>query len=155
MKRVLALLLAAASAGLAVEGPALSRADDIAAGSGGMGRPDSSRCLVGIYYFAGWWEPLPNKYTPDGKDWRKDYVGRVPLLGQYNDQPTMDKEIVAAAESGVDFFQILWYPVDERNAGGWRRDVRDGPARGERQRGLAAVSATRRRIIRSVSLSNT
>ena len=74
---------------------------------------NSSQCLVGVYYFAGWWEPLPNKYAPHGKDWRKDYPGRVPVLGQYNDQPTMDKEIVAAAQFGVDFFQILWYPIDD------------------------------------------
>lgn len=35
------------------------------------------------------------------------------MLGQYNDQPTIDKEIVAAAEFRVDFFQILWYSVDD------------------------------------------
>jgi hypothetical protein len=31
-------------------------------------------------------------------------------LGQYNDQETMDREIITAAQYGVDFFQILWYP---------------------------------------------
>lgn len=84
-------------------------------GSVSLGEEDrrSSRCLVGAYYFAGWWEPLPNKYAPHGEDWRDDFPGRVPLLGQYNDQPTMDKEIAAATEYGVDFFQILWYPVDD------------------------------------------
>jgi hypothetical protein len=78
-----------------------------------MGNDDLSRCLVGVHYFAGWWKPLPNKYIHRGTDWRQDYPGRVPLLGLYNDQPTMDKEIVTAARFGVDFFQILWYPVDD------------------------------------------
>jgi len=73
--------------------------------------------LVGINYFAGWWKPFPNKWhrhkssldTDQGQDWRPDFPERVPLLGQYNDQETMDKEIVAAADHGVDFFPILWY----------------------------------------------
>lgn len=95
MRRALALLLAIGSVSLGAEDP------------------DSSRCLVGAYYFAGWWEALPNKYTPYGEDWRDDFPGRVPLLGQYKNQPTMDREIAAAAEFGVDFFQILWYPVDD------------------------------------------
>jgi hypothetical protein len=68
--------------------------------------------LVGVNYFAGWWRELPNKYTPGGKDWRPDYPGREALLGEYNEQSTMDREILAAAEHGVDFFQILWYPMD-------------------------------------------
>ncbi len=67
--------------------------------------------LVGINYFAGWWEPLPNKWhRRDGSDWRPDFPERIPLLGQYNDQTTMDREIVAASKYGVDFFAILWYP---------------------------------------------
>ena len=67
--------------------------------------------LVGINYFAGWWEPLPNKWhRQDGSDWRSDFPERMPLLGQYNDQSTMDREIVAASTYGVDFFSILWYP---------------------------------------------
>ncbi len=73
----------------------------------------ADRCLVGVYYFAGWWEPVPNKYAPFGDDWRKQYPERTALLGAYNDQPTMDREIVAAAAGGVDFFQILWYPVED------------------------------------------
>ncbi|MCL2816089.1 MAG: hypothetical protein FWD23_15965, partial [Oscillospiraceae bacterium] len=44
-------------------------------------------------------------------DWRGSYPGRVPLLGEYIDQATMDKEIAAASGYGVDFFQMLWYPV--------------------------------------------
>ncbi len=71
---------------------------------------DADGTLVGIEYFAGWWEPLPNKWhTAQGKDWRPDYPERVPLLGEYNTQETMDREIAAAAEHGVDFFIILWY----------------------------------------------
>ncbi len=83
------------------------------AGQDSTNATNLDRPLIGIYYFAGWWKELPNKYTPFGKDWRTDYPGRIPVLGQYNDQPTMDKEIVAAAEHGVDFFQILWYPVED------------------------------------------
>ena len=66
--------------------------------------------LVGVEYFAGWWQKSPNKWTIGGCDWRPDYPGRIPLLGQYNDQETMDREILAASSHGVDFFQILWYP---------------------------------------------
>ena len=70
--------------------------------------------LVGVNYFAGWWEVLPNKWHGHGwtatePDWRPKYPDRVPLLGSYNDQATMDREIVAAADYGVDFFAILWY----------------------------------------------
>ncbi len=66
--------------------------------------------LVGIYYFAGWWPESPNKWETGGRDWRPDYPERIPLLGQYNNQETMDREILAASSHGVDFFQILWYP---------------------------------------------
>jgi hypothetical protein len=65
--------------------------------------------LVGVYYFAGWWRALPNKWERQGRDWRADWEGRVPTLGEYNEQATMDREIVAAAEHSVDFFQILYY----------------------------------------------
>ena len=122
MKRTLALLLLAASVSPSAADPPVSQAEDRAAGGGDAAKPEESRCLVGVYYFAGWWEPLPNKYAPHGRDWREDYPGRVPLLGQYNDQPTMDKEIVAAARYGVDFFQILWYPVEDTR----RRSAAEG-----------------------------
>jgi hypothetical protein len=69
-----------------------------------------SEYLVGIYYFAGWWEKAPNKWTTAGHDWRPAFPGRIPTLGEYNDQETMDREIAAASSHGVDFFQILWYP---------------------------------------------
>ena len=79
-------------------------------------KSDGQEILVGVNYFAGWWKPLPNKWHGrDGEDWRPKFPERVPRLGQYNDQPTMDREIVAAAEHGVDFFAILWYPVDPEN----------------------------------------
>ncbi|MBK7495833.1 MAG: glycoside hydrolase family 99-like domain-containing protein [Candidatus Omnitrophica bacterium] len=68
--------------------------------------------LVGVNYFAGWWEALPNKWHDStGRDWRPDYPGRAPLLGMYNTQEAMDQEIRAASGNGVDFFLILWYPV--------------------------------------------
>ena len=73
--------------------------------------PETSRPLVGVSYFAGWWQALPNKwnYNPEVGDWRPEFPDRLPLLGEYNVQATMDREIVAAAEHGVDFFLILWY----------------------------------------------
>jgi hypothetical protein len=75
--------------------------------------PDK-KILVGVNYFAGWWEELPNKWHGHGwaagePDWRPKYSNRVPLLGAYNDQATMDREIVVAADHNVDFFSILWY----------------------------------------------
>jgi hypothetical protein len=70
--------------------------------------------LVGVSYFAGWWRELPNKWHGQGwaigqPDWRLDFPERVPTLGEYNEQATMDREIIAASEHGVDFFAILWY----------------------------------------------
>ena len=68
--------------------------------------------LVGVQYFAGWWptDRQDSKWLGrDRQDWRGQYPGRVPLLGGYNDQATMDREIAAAADYGVDFFSILWY----------------------------------------------
>ena len=73
--------------------------------------PATPEYLVGVYYFAGWWRQQPNKWVVDGKDWREHFPARVPLLGEYNEQETMDREIAAAADHGVDFFQILWYPA--------------------------------------------
>ncbi len=79
------------------------------------GKSDASdRVLVGVNYFAGWWEALPNKWhghgwTAQEPDWRPQFAERVPLLGEYNVQPTMDREIAAASSHGVDFFSILWY----------------------------------------------
>jgi hypothetical protein len=65
--------------------------------------------LVGVEYFNGWWKESPNKWERQGKDWRAQYPERIPLLGEYNSQETMDKEIEAASGYGVDFFSILWY----------------------------------------------
>jgi len=70
--------------------------------------------LVVVNYFAGWWEELPNKWhgqgwRADAPDWRPDNPDRVPLLGEYNTQATMDREIAAAARHGVDAFAILYY----------------------------------------------
>jgi hypothetical protein len=76
--------------------------------------------LVGVNYFPGWWKPLPNKWQDRrGEDWRLRFPERVPLLGEYNDQDTMNREIKAAAGAGVDFFSILWYynpPGHERES---------------------------------------
>ena len=66
--------------------------------------------LVGVNYFPGWWRPHPNKWQDRrGEDWRLRFPERVPLLGEYNEQETMNREIAAAAAAGVDFFSILWY----------------------------------------------
>jgi len=65
--------------------------------------------LVGVEYFSGWWEHSPNKWEYNDIDWRGAYPDRVPLLGEYNSQETMDNEIKAAADHGVDFFSILYY----------------------------------------------
>lgn len=70
------------------------------------------RPLVGINYFSGWWKGPGNKWMQpwnQSVDWRPLYPERVPLLGDYNVQATMDAEIEAASQHGVDFFQILWY----------------------------------------------
>lgn len=67
--------------------------------------------LVGVYYFSGWSRQPPDRWVTEGRDWRKDWPGRVPLLGEYNEQATMDREISAAVDHGVHFFQILWYPA--------------------------------------------
>ncbi len=85
---------------------------------GGEVRGHTDDILVGISYFAGWWEPLPNKWTILGQDWRVRYPARVPLLGEYKNQATMDREIAAAADHGVDFFIILWYPLTAAHEGG-------------------------------------
>ena len=55
-----------------------------------------NKVLVGINYFAGWWKSLPNKWhgkgwTAQEPDWRLQFPDRVPLLGSYNDQATMDR----------------------------------------------------------------
>jgi hypothetical protein len=77
--------------------------------------------LVGVYYFSGWSRQPPDRWLTEARDWRKDWAGRVPLLGEYNEQPTMDREIAAAADHGVHFFQILWYPAG-RSAKEWSSD---------------------------------
>lgn len=70
---------------------------------------EEKEILVGCEYFNGWWQQSPNKWEINGKDWRELYPERIPLLGEYNTQETMDKEIKVAAEYGVDFFSILYY----------------------------------------------
>lgn len=70
--------------------------------------------IVVANYFAGWWQEMPNKWHGQGwdakdADWRPRYPDRVPVLGDYNVQSTMDREIEAAAGHGVDFFCILYY----------------------------------------------
>lgn len=79
--------------------------------------------LTGVNYFAGWWEPLPNKWhrhgsslsTESGDDWRPEFPDRIPLLGEFNCQDTLDREIATAAGYGVDFFPVLWY-YNERDS---------------------------------------
>lgn len=80
-----------------------SESDDIVAEN------SSESILVGAVYFNGWWEESPNKWETGGVDWRADYPERIPLLGEYNTQETMDAEIAAAAQYGIDYFNILYY----------------------------------------------
>lgn len=67
--------------------------------------------LIGVNYFAGWREELPNMWHDKEGDWRERYPSRVPLLGSYITQDTVDREVVVAANHGIDFFQHLWYPT--------------------------------------------
>lgn len=70
---------------------------------------------VGVNYFSGWWRETPNKWQDSqipGRDWRQDYVNRIPLNGCYDDQATMDRDILTASQYGIDYFQMLYYPVD-------------------------------------------
>ena len=67
----------------------------------------TSDILIGVEYFAGWWPESTSAKT--GQDWRLSNPERKPVLGLYNGQETMDHEITAAADHGVDFFSILWY----------------------------------------------
>ena len=105
MTRNLILLITAIVAML----PSICRAENSAA------KPTvTDDILVGVNYFAGWWRELPNKWHGQGwkvgqPDWRPHYPERVPTLGEYNEQSTMDKEIIAASSHGIDFFAILWY----------------------------------------------
>lgn len=77
--------------------------------------------LVGVDYFAGWWEEKPNKWEDrfDGHNWLDEYPQREPLLGMYNSQATMDREIIAAAEHGIDFFMMLWYFMPPGKSDSW------------------------------------
>jgi hypothetical protein len=83
------------------------------AGSHAAPAPAETEYCVGVYYFSGWWREQPNKYFTAGHDWRGDWPERLPILGEFNEQQTMDREIAAAAENGVGFFQILWYPGNQ------------------------------------------
>jgi hypothetical protein len=82
--------------------------------------------LIGVYYFSGWWRQQPNKWVVGGQDWRKAWPGRVPLLGEFNEQETMDREIAAAADNGVSFFQILWYPAGQNPKEWWAHPLNAG-----------------------------
>ncbi len=68
--------------------------------------------LKGINYFNGWGRYGAVKWQTAGKDWRKDYYGRIPLWGCFNGKDTMEKEIEVASSYGVDFFKMLWYPTE-------------------------------------------
>lgn len=77
--------------------------------------PEARDVWVGVNYYAGWWPSTPgmlNKwhYYDNDRNWLEDFPERTPLLGLYNDQQTMDREIIAASQHGVDFFMMLWYP---------------------------------------------
>ena len=75
--------------------------------------PSSQEYLVGVSYFAGWWDDVNNGwfYPWTGLEWLTRFPGRQPLLGKYITQETLNKEIIAASDHHVDFFQMLWYPL--------------------------------------------
>lgn len=76
-----------------------------------MSQQRSEPLLIGANYFTGWREEMPNMWHDKDGDWRERFPSRVPLLGSYTTQDTVDHEILAAANHGVDFFLFLWYPT--------------------------------------------
>ncbi len=75
----------------------------------------SSRTLVGLHYFAGWYPGpfshwlVPTMPLSSRKSWVPHFPGRIPLLGNYTtNQTTIDAELAAADSHGVDFFEVLW-----------------------------------------------
>lgn len=74
--------------------------------------------LTGVNYFSGWWREYPNKWVDSHSppnDWREIYSNRIPINGCFNDQSTMDSDIQAASLHGIDYFMILWYPVNSKD----------------------------------------
>jgi hypothetical protein len=88
------------------------------------------RPLVGSNYFSGWWQGEGNKWIDSpvhNTSWLTQYPNRQPLLGQYNNQSTMDKEILSASSHGIDFFQMLWYNIyNQSDQTGYRTDLSPG-----------------------------
>lgn len=76
-------------------------------------KPDPKEYLIGANYYCGWYRNQPNRWQTDGVDWRLQYPERIPLLGCYNDPPTFEAEIDAAADYGLDFFALLWYSDEQ------------------------------------------
>lgn len=70
--------------------------------------------LIGANYYCGWYRCQPNRWQTDGRDWRLDYPGRIPMLGCFNDQATFEAEIEAAADYGLNFFALLWYSDEQK-----------------------------------------
>lgn len=71
--------------------------------------------IVGVNYFSGWWREGSSKWKDarcPSLDWRERYINRISLNGCYDDQATMDSDILTAEKYGIDFFQMLWYPLD-------------------------------------------
>ena len=67
-----------------------------------MGSMAARDTLVGINYFAGWWEELPNKWhghgwTAQEPDWRPQHPERVPLLGNVPLEPAVG----AGGDAGI------------------------------------------------------
>jgi hypothetical protein len=90
------------------------------ASSGTNDTAGGDRVLVGVNYFAGWWESLPNKWhgkgwTTNKPDWRPRFPDGVPLLGSYNEPATMPGTNLAKAES--------WRPAEATILASWRQFV--------------------------------
>lgn len=89
----------------------------LAAGLAAVGRADEPAAagkrppvLVGAVYARGWAREGPGGYGTGAGDWRRRFPERLGLLGMFTDQETVNAELQAAADHGVDFFVVPFYP---------------------------------------------
>lgn len=71
--------------------------------------------LVVVHYFAGWYPGpwshwlYPTEPLAQRKSWVPDFPGRIPLGGNYTtDLSTVEADLIAADQYGVDAFEVLW-----------------------------------------------
>lgn len=68
--------------------------------------------LIGANYFPGWWDGPRNKWYLDGQFLLDRHPERTPLLGHLSSADVIRRELVLAAESGISFFNFLWYGAE-------------------------------------------